>query len=310
MIYGWIAGLLLLLQQSEVPDRIINDKSNQTIADVERKPYSLNLLDVPLIDNERLDRLIDELDKKMYRKPVNATINDEGRIVKEVAGVRLNRLAFVEQFYQHFYSEGPMKFEVPQLPIYPKVDSELLANIRVHPIGYYVTYFNSNNKHRYTNIKIAAQAINSYVVQPNETFSFNRVVGVRTRGRGYMPAKIIVRGEFSEGIGGGICQISSTLFNAVDRAGLTIVERYSHSRSVPYVPPGRDATVNWGGPDFSFKNNYNQPILIRVQALPGRVVVSISSSDVINHKPRHVPSASEVLPEEIHAGSDVEQSAP
>ena len=85
-----------------------------------------------------------------------------------------------------------------------------------------------------------------------------------------MPAKIIVRGEFSEGIGGGICQISSTLYNAVDRAGLKIVERYSHSRSVPYVPPGRDATVNWGGPDFSFKNNYNQPILIRAQALPGQ----------------------------------------
>ena len=99
-----------------------------------------------------------------------------------------------------------------------------------------------------------------------------------------MPAKIIVRGEFSEGIGGGICQISSTLFNAVDRAGLTIIERYSHSRSVPYVPHGRDATVNWGGPDFSFRNNYNQPILIRAQALPGRVYISISSSDVINFK--------------------------
>ena len=125
-----------------------------------------------------------------------------------------------------------------------------------------------------------------------------------------MPAKIIVRGEFSEGIGGGICQISSTLYNAVDRAGLKIVERYSHSRSVPYVPPGRDATVNWGGPDFSFKNNYNQPILIRAQALPGRVFVSISSSDVINYKPRHVPSASDDLPEEIQAGTNVGQPVP
>jgi vancomycin resistance protein YoaR len=310
MMYGWIAGLLLLAQQIEMPDRITKDHSGQTIANLERGPYSIELLDVPLINNERLHGLTDEVAKEIYRKPVNATINDEGRIVKEVTGVQLNRRAFVEQFYQHFYSEGPMKFEVPQLPIYPKVDSELLANIRVHTIGYYVTYFNSNNKHRYTNIKLAAQAINNYVVQPNETFSFNRVVGVRTRGRGYMPAKIIVRGEFSEGIGGGICQISSTLFNAVDRAGLKIVERFSHSRSVPYVPPGRDATVNWGGPDFSFKNNYNQPILIRAQALPGRVYVSITSSDVINNKPRHVPSASEALPEEIHAGTDVGQFVP
>lgn len=308
MSYGWLAGLMLLAQQSEIPYRITNDNVGQSIADVQRESYSLNFLDVPIVDNERLDRLTDEIDKKIYRKPINAIINDEGSIVKEVAGVKLNRQAFIAQFYKHFYGEGPMKFELPQLSLYPKVDSELLANIRARPIGYYVTYFNSRNKYRYNNIRLATQAINNYVVQPNETFSFNRVVGVRTRGRGYLPAKIIVRGEFSEGIGGGICQISSTLFNAVDRAGLTIVQRFSHSRSVPYVPPGRDATVNWGGPDFSFMNNYNQPILIRAHALPGRVYVSITSSDVINVKPRHVPSASETLPEEIQSGTDVGQS--
>lgn len=310
MSYGWLAGLMLLAQQSELPYRITNDNVGQSIADVQRESYTLNLLDVPIVDNERLDRLTDEIDKKMYRKPMNAIINDEGSIVKEVAGVKLNRQAFIAQFYEYFYREGPMNFELPQLSVYPKVDSELLASIRVRPIGYYVTYFNSRNKFRFNNIRLATQAINNYVVQPNETFSFNRVVGVRTRGRGYLPAKVIVRGEFSEGIGGGICQISSTLFNAVDRAGLTIVQRYSHSRSVPYVPPGRDATVNWGGPDFSFKNNYNQPILIRAQALPGRIYVSITSSDVINVKPRHVPSASETLPEEIQYGTDVGHPIP
>ncbi|MBP1963607.1 VanW family protein [Paenibacillus aceris] len=310
MINGWIAGLMLLLQQTEAPDNATKDGTSPLQANVQREAYMLDYVDLPLVNNELLDRLMAEMEKKSYRKPVNATISDAGGIVKEIPGARLNKKAFVEQFYQHFYSEGPLKFDVPLMPIYPKVDSELLASIRVHPIGYYVTYFNSNNKHRFTNIKLATQAINNYVVLPNETFSFNRVVGVRTRGRGYMPAKVIVRGEFSEGIGGGICQISSTLFNAVDRAGLTIVERYSHSRSVPYVPSGRDATVNWGGPDFSFKNNYNQPVLIRAQALPGRVYVSIYSSELINHKPRHVPGASKALPEEITAGADVENSAP
>ncbi|MEC0230121.1 VanW family protein [Paenibacillus alba] len=311
MMVGWIVGLLLLSQQNVAPDRItIDEKSGQIIANVERGAYSINYLDVPLIDNERLHQLTDEVTKKIFRKPKNAIINDAGAIVKEVAGVQLNQRAFVESFYKNFYGEGPMTFEVPQKPIYPKVDSELLASIRVNPIGYYVTYFNSNNQHRYNNIKLATQAINNYVVQPNETFSFNRVVGERTRGRGYKSAKVIVRGEFSEGIGGGICQISSTLYNAADRAGLTIVERFSHSRSVPYVPSGRDATVNWGGPDFSFKNNYNQPILIRAHAMPGRVYVSLLSSDSINHKPRHVPSASESLPEEINAGTDVGQPVP
>ncbi|MCY9662852.1 VanW family protein [Paenibacillus chondroitinus] len=310
MMQGWIAGLVLLMQMNEMTDQTTKEGSSQIQANVQREAYRLDYVDVPLVNNERLDRLMTEMEKKAYRKPVNATISDAGGIVKEIPGAQLNRRAFVEQFYKQFYSEGPMKFDVPTLPIYPKVDSELLASIRVHPIGYYVTYFNSNNKHRFTNIKLATQAINNYVVLPNETFSFNRVVGVRTRGRGYMPAKVIVRGEFSEGIGGGICQTSSTLFNAVDRAGLTIVERYSHSRSVPYVPSGRDATVNWGGPDFSFKNNYNQPILIRAQALPGRVYVSIYSSELINHKPRHVPGASKTIPEEITAGADAENSNP
>ncbi|MEW9698372.1 VanW family protein [Paenibacillus sp. SI8] len=310
MNHGWIAGILLLAQQSEMPDQLTIDRDGQYIAKANREQFSIDFLDIPIVDNTELERFMDKVAKKVYRKPQNATIHDSGRIIREVAGAKLDRRAFEAQFYGYFYSQGPLKAEVPQLAIYPNVDSELLANIRVNPIGYYVTYFNSNNKNRYHNISLAAKAINNYVVHPGDTFSFNRVVGVRTPAKGYKQAKVIVRGEYSEGIGGGICQISSTLFNAVDRAGLQIVERYSHSRSVPYVPPGRDATVNWGGPDFSFTNNYNQPILIRAQALPGRVYISLSSSDVINHKPRHVPSASETLPEEIHAGTDAEIPVP
>ncbi|MGE7054423.1 VanW family protein, partial [Paenibacillus glucanolyticus] len=170
--------------------------------------------------------------------------------------------------------------------------------IRVKPIGYYVTYFNSSNKNRSHNIALASKAIDSAVVFPGETFSFNEVVGMRTIDRGYKRAGVIVRGELSEGVGGGICQVSSTLFNAIDRAGLQIVKRYSHSRNVPYVLPGRDATVSWGGPDFVFENAYNQPILIRAYGSGGRMTVSIFSSELIEYKPRNVPSISNRLPEE------------
>ncbi|CAK6478221.1 putative factor for cell wall maintenance or synthesis [Peribacillus simplex] len=145
------------------------------------------------------------------------------------------------------------------LAIHPKVDSEILAEIREKKIGEYRTYFNVNNKNRSNNISLAAEAINNYVVFPGEVFSFNQAVGKRSVEKGYMLARVIVKGEFSEGIGGGICQVSSTLFNAIDNAGLQTVQRYSHTRSVPYVPSGRDATVSWYGPDFSFKNKYNQP---------------------------------------------------
>jgi vancomycin resistance protein YoaR len=180
------------------------------------------------------------------------------------------------------------------------VDSELLANIRVQKIGEYITYFNSNNENRAHNITLSTEAIDDYVVFPNETFSFNKVVGERSKENGYLPAPVIVKGELSEGVGGGICQVSSTLFNAVDKVGLEIVERYTHSRSVRYVPPGRDATVSWYGPDFRFRNNYNQPILIRTKRLGGSISVSLYSSDVIDYEPRKVPMASPRLPEEIN----------
>ncbi len=125
-----------------------------------------------------------------------------------------------------------------------------------------------------------------------------------------MSAPIIVKGEFSEDIGGGICQVSSTLFNAADNAGLSIVERYSHSRSVPYVPPGRDATVSWYGPDLRFQNKYNQPILIRAKQYGGSIAVALYSSDVINTEPRKIPDASSHLPEEIKKEPAVQSSGP
>lgn len=301
----WIAGLLLLMGQDGPSEQLVLERQGQSVAEVNRTDYAVPLIDAPVIDIDKLNRLIKDLEKKVYREPVNAKIDNAGNIVPERTGAKLNRSAFTDRFYSYFYGAGPSQVEVPVSAVYSKVDSELIAQIRTCPIGYYVTYFNSNNKSRYHNITLAAKAINAYVVFPGETFSFNKVVGMRTAGKGYKRAPVIVRGEFSEGIGGGICQVSSTLFNAVDRAGLHIEERYSHTRKVPYVPPGRDATVNWGGPDFSFTNKYNQPVLIRTFVSPGQITVTISSSEAIVYKQRNVPSASKVLPEEINADLDV-----
>src|SRR5699024_5189614 len=172
----------------------------------------------------------------------------------------------------------PTKLDVPKRPVYPEVDSELLANIHEEKIGSYVTKFKPENKERTHNIVLAAEAINNYVLFPDETFSFNEVVGKRTEAKGYKRAPVIVKGELAEDIGGGICQVSSTLYNAVDLRGVEMVARYSHSREVPYVPPGRDATVSWYGPDFVFKNHFHQPILIQAKAKDGNMIINIYSS--------------------------------
>lgn len=311
MIQIWLAGLLFFAQPVEHPDNSLTvTRQGEKITIMNRENFTMPLPGTPLINDKKYDEFIEMLDQKVYLAPQNAVINDQGGIDPEQVGYRINRRVLKEKFYEYFYGNGPYEVEVPLSVVYPRVDSELLADIRTQQIGQYVTYFNSNNKSRTHNIFLAAEAIDNHVIFPNETFSFNKVVGKRTLEKGYLRAPIIVRGELSEGVGGGICQVSSTLFNAVDRAGLKIVERYSHSRNVPYVPAGRDATVSWYGPDFRFQNQYNQPILIRAKRFGGTMIVTLYSSDVINYEPRLVPSAEKQLPHEMNIDQEIHVQVP
>jgi vancomycin resistance protein YoaR len=289
MNFCWIFSILLLFQQAHFPDSLTITKDGQTISIINRTDFSSALPD-PIIDQKKYNRLLNNLSNQVYTEPKNAVIDRHGNIVTEQVGYKLYRKAFMADFYTYYFHNGPAKFEIPLLAIYPRVDSELLADIRSERIGRYVTSFNVENKTRSHNIRLAVKAINNAVVFPGETFSFNKVVGKRTASKGYLKAPVIIRGEFSEDFGGGICQVSSTLFNAVDNAGLQIVQRFSHSREVPYIPPGRDATVSWYGPDFVFKNKYNQPILLQAKTLGNKLIIKIFSSEVINYKPRIVPN--------------------
>ncbi|WP_044879714.1 VanW family protein [Paenibacillus sp. IHBB 10380] len=297
MRFHLILYVLFILQQIHPLEPLVIKDQGQVIAEMNQSDYTIP--GVALVDDIKVNVLMDDLDKQVYRAPSNAVIDGGGRIISEKIGRQLNRTKFKEQVYSYIFEGSFTTLDVPLRNVHPRVDSELLESIMAKKIGNYYTYYNANNKNRSQNIGLAAKAINNVVIFPEETFSFNTVVGKRTKEKGYLRAPIIVRGEASEDIGGGICQISSTLYNAVDRAGLEIIQRYSHSKNVPYVPPGRDATVSWYGPDFSFKNKYNQPILIRAFAHGGQVSIMISSSDMIDNKPREVPSASKKIPEEI-----------
>jgi vancomycin resistance protein YoaR len=288
----WIAGLLLFVQPVTISESLSVTHQGQTIASVNQADITMPLLDVPIMDVDKYNQFVEKIERQVYQKPVNATMDEQGKILPGRVGYKLYDQAFKEKFYSFLYSGRAYKLEVPLLAIHPRVDSELLAEIREKKIGEYRTYFNVNNKNRSNNISLATEAINNYVVFPGEVFSFNQVVGKRSAEKGYLLARVIVKGEFSEGIGGGICQVSSTLFNAIDNAGLETIQRYSHTRSVPYVPSGRDATVSWYGPDFSFKNKYNQPILIRAKTQGGMVSIMVYSSDMINYQLRNVPNAS------------------
>jgi len=140
------------------------------------------------------------------------------------------------------------------------------------------TEYNKKTKGRANNISIASQSINGKVVNPGETFSYNEAVGPTTKKNGYKLARIFKNGEDAEGYGGGVCQVSSTLYNAALEAGLEITERHPHSKDVKYVEEGMDAATSYGSSDLKFINNQSYPIKIRSTAEEGKVTVSIYQS--------------------------------
>ena len=241
--------------------------------------YGMLIMESEFIDQSKLNELMERLEDKLSISPKDAEIKKNGGFVSEQYGYALDRDQFEIQFKEMFYSDRDGSVTAPLETVYPRISEELLKTISSVELGSYTTYYKTHHQERTTNIQLSSESINSTVVFPGETFSFNDVVGERTEEKGYMKAPVIVEGEFTEDIGGGICQVSSTLFNAVDLDGIQIEERYAHSREVPYVPPGRDATVSWWGPDFVFKNMYNEPVLIRSKAKDGKVTVSVHTSD-------------------------------
>lgn len=148
------------------------------------------------------------------------------------------------------------------------------AKEKYKTIGTYTTKTTANQK-RNTNVRLAAEALNGTIVQPGQEISFNDTVGERTAEKGYQGAAAYNNGEVVEEIGGGVCQVSTTLYNAVLRAGLRISVRRSHTFEPSYVTPGQDATVSWNGPDFKFINNSNTAVGIRARYADQTVTVSV-----------------------------------
>ena len=173
-------------------------------------------------------------------------------------------------------TEQKEEYVIPLKVVYPKVTTNDLGS-EAFPdlLATYSTTFSTKNTNRSTNIRLATQKINGVVLMPGETFSYNQVVGKRTTANGFKVAAVYSNGEVSEGVGGGICQVSSTLYNAVLFSNLEVTERRNHTFHTGYVPAGQDATVSWGAPDFKFKNNRNYPIRIVATVSGGKITTKI-----------------------------------
>lgn len=158
--------------------------------------------------------------------------------------------------------------------------STAAAKQKYKTIGTYTTNTTSNSK-RNTNIRLAAAALNGTIVGPGQEVSFNDTVGQRTEAKGYQGAAAYNNGEVVQEIGGGVCQVSTTLYNAALKAGMKISMRRSHTFEPSYVTPGMDATVSWGGPDFRFINTSSSAIGIKASYSNQTVTVSIYGVPVL-----------------------------
>ncbi|SFI58666.1 VanW family protein [Thermoflavimicrobium dichotomicum] len=274
------------------PDHKIELKSGDKTYTLDLKKVGYDGKDAATIDKNAVEKWIwKEVKKEVEEPPKNAKMKRIGDPIQPEKAGRVMDENKVRDWLKDLTPLIDKTTEIPMKTKEPQVTTKDLKNVNKKKISGYTTYFDSNNTNRNTNIRLAAKAMDRIVVNPGETFSFNKETGPHNAARGYKPATVIVKGEFTQGVGGGICQVSSTLYNSVDRAGLKITRLQHHSKSVTYVPVNRDATVSDGGPDFAFKNNYDKPIAIRVSMDDNSLTVKIYSVPELKPNKRSVPDA-------------------
>ena len=216
---------------------------------------------------------IDKIHSEIYKEVQDAYYTkDPFEIHPEVEGVDFN----VEEAKAMIQAEDKEEYTIKLTITKPKVTvNDIGTEAFPDKLGTFTTRYDARDKDRTTNLIIACQKLNNQVVLAGDTFSYNKTLGERTIAAGYKNAKVYENGQVVDGIGGGICQISSTLYNAVVDANLSIVERINHQFVTSYVAAGKDATVVYGMTDFKFKNTRKYPIKIIATAQNGIATISI-----------------------------------
>jgi vancomycin resistance protein YoaR len=172
------------------------------------------------------------------------------------------------------YRVDDRRIEALYRPLSPRVhENDLRCDLGL--LAEFATRFPARKQNRTANLKLALSRLRGAVILPGEVFSFNRVVGERTRRGGYRIADIFVDHEVVPGVGGGVCQVSTTLYGAIRRAKFKVVERHKHSLPVPYVPVGHDATVSYPHRDLKFINNTPNPVYVEGWVAGSRLTVQL-----------------------------------
>ena len=229
-------------------------------------------IEIPMVQDNPDKINIEEIHKEIYKEVKDAYYTKEPfTVYPEEEGIDFD----VEEA-KSIITEDKEEYEIPLKITKPsKTVKDIGTEAFPDLLATFSTNYNAGNRDRTTNLKLASSKINGTVLLPNEEFSYNTIVGERTINAGYKMAATYSNGAVVDGLGGGICQISSTLYDAVVMANLNITTRRNHQFVTSYVPAGKDATVVWGSQDFKFVNSRKYPIRITATVEGGVATVQV-----------------------------------
>lgn len=268
-----ISGNNLIIKSGKNGNIVDSDKIKSLFVDkLTVVPYNTDSIEVPVFSKEANKIDIDAIHREIYKEAQDASYTTNPYAVYPSSNGLDFNISIDEA--KALITGDKDSYTIPLKTLYPNVKTSDIG-IEAFPdlLSSYSTSFASSSSNRATNVSLATNKINGKVLMPGEVFSFNGTVGKRTPQAGFKVAGVYMNGQVATDYGGGICQVSSTLYNAVLRANLEIVDRSNHMFEVGYVPIGTDATVSWGAPDFKFKNSRSYPIKIVTSSSNRKCVV-------------------------------------
>ena len=237
-----------------------------------------------------VDTLLKDIVKDNNKNATDATIirSNSGQLIvtKDEYGLSVDSSSLKKAIVNkvnNIEKEKNLVIQSELKKVNPKIKESDLKGVNTQ-ISSFTTNFGNSNWNRSENIRVSSNAINGKILMPGDIFSFNDVVGDRTVEQGYKTSKEIIGDKYVDGIGGGVCQVSTTLYNAILRANIKSIERYRHTKRSSYIGSGLDATVAYDSLDYRFKNTFSYPIYIESAVYNKNVEFSIYSNSILNKK--------------------------
>jgi vancomycin resistance protein YoaR len=240
-------------------------------------------------DTKPVKDFIADMQKKIDKSPINSSISmvSSGKfsITKDESGLKLDTQKLEKDILDKINGDitGDIDIDAKVDNVQASITADKLSKINTR-ISSFSTNFSGSSANRMSNIILATKSINGKFLMPGDTFSFNGVVGQRTAQKGYKEAPVIVGNKLDSGLGGGICQVSTTMYNAVMRANINATERSHHTLPSHYIGLGMDATVDYGNIDYKFKNTLDFPIYIEGYAQGTNLVFNIYSDKSLTNR--------------------------